>query len=163
MRRRIEDINPSFDVFSLGKTIWAMVSGKPFLRLWSHREEEFNLEKMFPDRLEMVLLNGLLDKCIVQYEKDCLENAGSLLEKIDSLLNALRLGADPIRNSERSCKVCGFGKYQLIADRDITNTSNFGLGARNTFKIFVCNNCGHVQLFYCMGGDDPPGWTGSTN
>ncbi|MDE2829504.1 MAG: hypothetical protein OXN20_05265 [Gemmatimonadota bacterium] len=153
----------SFFNYMKGALIPTVVSRDPVLLLWYHREEEFDLEKMFPDKPEMALLNDLLDKCIVQYEQNCLENAGSLLKEIDSLLNALRLGADPIRNSERSCKVCGFGKYQLIADRDINNTSNFGLGARNTFKIFVCNNCGHVQLFYCMGGDDPPGWTGSTN
>ena len=163
MRMRIENIKPSFDVFSLGKTIWAMVSGEPILLFWYHRREEFNLETMFPDRPEMALFNDLLDKCIVEDEENCLENAGLLLKEIDSLLNALRLGADPISNSERPCRVCGFGKYQLTVNRNPTNTYNFGLGRRNTFKIFVCNNCGHVQLFHCLGSDDPPGWTGSTN
>lgn len=167
-RMRIEDINPSFDVFSLGKTIWAMVSGKPFLRLWYHREEEFDLEKMFPDKPEMALLNGLLDKCIVQYEKDCRKNADLLLKEIDSLLNALRLGADLMSDSERPCRVCGLGKYQLevnSSQRDYTNIGNYGLkpsGGR-TFKIFVCDNCGHVQLFSCQQDSDPPGWIKITN
>ena len=159
----IEKVKPSFDVFSLGKTIWSMVSSKSLLPFWFYQKEEFNLETMFPDRPEMALLNDLLNKCIVEDEGNCLENAGLLLNEIDSLLSALRLGADPISNSERPCRVCGFGKYQLTVDRNPTNTYNFGLGRRSTFKIFVCNNCGHVQLFHCLGSDDPPGWTGSTN
>ena len=164
-RMRIEDINPSFDVFSLGKTIWAMVSGKPFLRLWYHRREEFNLERMFPDRSEMALLNGLLDQCIVEDEENCLNDAGLLLNEIDSLLDALRLGTDPMSDSERPCKVCGFGKYQLTVNRNNTDTHNFGLNPTgiSAFKIFVCDNCGNVQLFSCQHDSDPPGWTGSSN
>ena len=166
-RMRIENINPSFDVFSLGKTIWSIVSRDPILLLWYHREEDFDLEKMFPDRPEMALLNGLLDKCIVQYEKDCLENAGLLLNEIDSLLGALRLGADIMSDSERPCRVCGFGKYQLVVNnRDrYNNIENFGFTPRGThaFKVFVCDNCGHVQLFSCQHDSDPPGWAGSIN
>ena len=164
-RMRIENINPSFDVFSLGKTIWSMVSRDPILLLWYHREEEFDLEKMFPDRSEMALLNDLFDKCIVEDEKDCLKNAGLLLNEIDSLLGALSLGAGPISDSEHPCRVCGFGKYQLTVDRNPTNTYNFGLRqtGSNAFKIFVCDNCGHVQLFYFKNGIDPPVWAGNIN
>ena len=170
MYRSIEDVTPSFDVFSLGKTIWSMVSSKSLLPFWNPRKEEFNLETMFPDRPEMALFNDLLDKCIVEDEKDCLENAGSLLEEIDSLLSALRLGADPMSDSERPCRVCGFGKYQLEVNKDRTKALNFGLNipgvytpASPAFKIFVCNKCGNIQTFYCQEGDDPPGWTKSTN
>ncbi|MDE0085523.1 MAG: protein kinase, partial [Candidatus Poribacteria bacterium] len=170
-RMRIEDINPSFDVFSLGKTIWAMVSREPILQLWYHREPKFNLEKMFPNRPEMALLNNLLDKCIVQYEHEqkFLKNADSLLEEIDSLLNALRLGADLMSDSERPCRVCGFGKYQLkVNNRDrysYDHIRNFGLhpAGVQTFKVFVCDNCGNVQLFSCQRDSDPPGWAKSTN
>ena len=149
-RMRIEDINPSFDVFSLGKTIWSMVSPDPFLRLWYHRREEFNLERMFRNRPEIALLNGLLDKCIVEDEKDCHENGGSLLKEINRLLDALRLGADPISDSERPCRVCGFGKYQLkVNNRDsYSNIVNFGFNPRiHAFKVFVCDNCGKRPTF----------------
>ncbi len=160
---RMEEIRPSFDVFSLGKTIWSMVSRTPLLPLWYHRREEFNLERMFPDKPEMALLNGLLDKCIVEGEKNCLENADLLLENIDSLLRALRLGAGPMGgNFDRLCRVCGFGKYQLFADRDRHKTINyFGLKPANDqvyFKIFTCDNCGHVELFYCRNRSNPPAW-----
>ena len=161
MGMRIEEIKPSFDVFSLGKTIWSMVSGRPFLRLWYHREDEFNLERMFPDRPEMVFLNGLLDKCIVEHEKDCLLDASWLRVKIDDLLGALRLGADPVGTFVRPCRVCGFGKYQPSVDKNNEDTRNyFGLNPAggNAFKIFTCDYCGHVQFFFCQRGSNPPAW-----
>ena len=163
--RMIEDISPSFDVFSLGKTIWAMVSRTPILRLWYHRREEFNLERMFPDRLEMALLNDLLDKCIVEDEENCLINAEWLLNWIDSLLGALRLGADPVGDFVRPCRVCGFGKYRLFVDKDHTDTGNFGLNPAggNSFKIFTCDNCGNVQLFFCRNGSNPSAWEEKIN
>lgn len=157
---RIEDVRPSFDVFSLGKTIWSMVSDKPILRLWYHRQDEFNLERMFPNRPEMVFLNGLLDKCIVEHEKDCLPNASWLLAKIDDLRRALRLGADPVGDFVRPCRVCGFGEYELLVDKDHRTTGNFGLNPAGgaAFKIFTCNYCGHVQFFFCENGSNPLAW-----
>ena len=162
---RIEEIRPSFDVFSLGKTIWSMVSQDPILTFWYHRRKEFDLVKMFPDKPEMALLNGLLDKCIVEDEENCLENADLLLENIDSLLGALRLGADPVGDFDRPCRVCGFGKYELFVDKDRTGTENFGLRPRgaNAFKIFICDNCKHVQFFFCANRSNPPGWEEEIN
>ena len=157
---RIEDVRPSFDVFSLGKTIWSMVSRIPILTFWYHRRENFNLESMFPNRPEMALLNGLLDKCIVEDEEDCLENAYSLLKEIDSLLSVLRLGAGPVGDFDRPCRVCGLGEYQLFVNKDSDDTRNFGLNPAGgaAFKIFTCNKCGHVQLFFCRNRSNPPGW-----
>ena len=159
-RMRIEEIKSSFDVFSLGKIIWSMVSGKPILRLWYHRRAEFNLERMFPNRPEMVFLNGLLDKCIVEEEKDCLPDASWLLAKIDDLRRALRLGADPVGDFVRPCRICGFGEYELLVDKDHRTTGNFGLEPAGgaAFKIFICNYCGHVQFFFCENGSNPPAW-----
>ena len=159
-RIRIEEIRPSFDVFSLGKTIWSMVSRTSFLRLWYHRESEFDLKRQFPDRPEMELLNRLLDKCIVEHERDCLENANELLNWIDDLLRALRLGADPVGDHGRPCRVCGFGRYRLLVDKDHQKTVNFGLNPtqERAFKIFTCNYCGHAQFFFFENRSNPPGW-----
>lgn len=43
---RVEDVKPSFDVFSLGKLFWSMLSGRPKLQPWYHHRDEFELEKM---------------------------------------------------------------------------------------------------------------------
>ena len=66
MSKRIEDVNPSFDVFALGKIIWTIISGIPVLPLWYFKEKEHNLEVLFPNKREMKLVNLLLNKCIVE-------------------------------------------------------------------------------------------------
>lgn len=65
MTMRLEEVKPTFDVFSLGKVLWAMFSQQPKLPLWYFRKEQFNLEKLFPDEPRMSLVNDLLSKCIV--------------------------------------------------------------------------------------------------
>lgn len=106
---------------------------------------------------------------LLKTKRTCLENADLLLKEIDSLLNALKLGADLMSDSERPCRVCGFGKYQLkVNNKDrysYNDIQNFGFTPRggHAFKVFVCDNCGNVQLFSCQHDSDPPGWAESTN
>ena len=165
MRKRIEEVKPSCDVFSLGKTIWSMVSSKSIaLPLWYHREEEYNVQRMFPRDPAMEFLNRILDKCIVEKEKDCLTDASYLLVQIDDTLRALELGAAPIGDEfARPCRVCGFGVYRQIADikdEHRTSTRGFGLEPKGSagFNIFICSHCGHVQLFFGIDRKYPTAW-----
>lgn len=147
MGMRLEDVRPTFDIFSIGKLLWSMVSGKSFLQLWYFDADEFNVEKLFTEESrKMRLANKLFAKCIVQYEKNCLKDAGELLKEIDKTTSSIELGADVIGlNIERTCNVCGIGKYKLYN----SGIHNFGLHrvGNRKFKIFTCPHCGHVQLF----------------
>ena len=69
MSVRIEDVRPSFDVFSLGKVLWSMVSGQPVLPLWYFDKPKFNLEHLFRGRPYVHLINAILKKCVVEEEK----------------------------------------------------------------------------------------------
>ena len=44
---RIENTRPTFDVFGLGKLLWAMLSGRSLLPLWYHHRRAYELEEMF--------------------------------------------------------------------------------------------------------------------
>ena len=164
MRVRLEEVKPSFDVFSLGKTIWSMVSSKSTpLPLWYHRREEFDVQLMFPRNPQMEFLNRLLDKCIVENEEECWPDASWLRVQIDDTLRAIKFGADPIGDFNRPCRICGFGVYRQIADitdEYRTSTTNFGLEPKGSagFKIFICDHCGHVQLFYGIDRKYPTAW-----
>lgn len=168
MDMRIEDVTPSFDVFSLGKLIWAMISKEPVLTLWyfnSDRHPKFNLENMFPENNDMKIINNLLSNCIVEHKEDCLESATELLNKIDETIIKLKSKADLIGDGiERKCKVCGIGKYKSIIDKDTKNYStdlrNFGLNSvsGSEFKIFACHHCGHLQLFSFRDSKNNPAW-----
>jgi len=158
--RRVEEVKPSFDVFSIGKVIWSMVSGKPILPLWYFDAGESDVVKLFPKTSDMRLANELFKKCIVQFENDCLEDASALLAEIDKTLAILEVGADHLNiNTRRICKVCGIGSYQIQVDEDVLQTEHYGFkptGSR-TMKIFECDNCGHVQIF-SFKGDTPKSW-----
>ena len=145
------DIKPTFDVFCLGKLLWAMVSSTPILRLWYFDQPQFNLEEMFPNAPSIKLANTLFKKCIVEFEENCLPDATALLEEVDKVLSMIDRNADLIgENVERPCKVCGIGNYKLVIGRDdVTGLGNFGMKAVSgqSFRIFTCNHCGHVQMF----------------
>ena len=163
INQRLEKVKPSFDVFSLGKTIWSMVSRTSPLPFWWHRKDSFDVQRMFPNSPEMEFLNRLLDKCIVEDEKNCWPDASWLRVQIDDTLRALKLGADPIGDFNRPCRICGFGTYKQIADimdSHRISTTNFGLEPKGSagFKIFICDYCGHVQLFYSSDRKNPRAW-----
>jgi len=161
MGRRIEKVPKSFDVFSLGKLLWSMVSASPFLLLWYFERDEYNLEKMFPNVRYIHLANPLLKKCIVENKNECLPNAVVLLAEVDKVLAIMDANADRIDPLvKRRCKVCGIGEYNLLVDRNMSSIKNFGITPAGTrsFKIFTCTYCGHVQMFAFGNGSNPPAW-----
>ena len=127
-----------------------MLSGRQFLRLWYLHSDEFELEKMFPNKESMRWARVILDRCIVEEEKNCLQSATELLGLVDEVLEAVERHAQVVGNGiVRRCEICGRGSYNLIIDKDQSDVGNFGLNPRGsrTFKIFSCSHCGHVQLF----------------
>ena len=161
MGQRLSEVRPNYDVFSFGKVLWAMVAGKPILPLWYHREQGFNLAMMFPDDESISFVQALLDKTVVERPDDCLTDATELLAEIDWTIEALAkqvriVNGDLLLN----CLVCGNGQYLQIADRNHVGQYNFGLAVigQPKFKIFVCTNCGHVQLFYSLDGLSMSAW-----
>jgi len=157
---RVEDVKPTFDVYCLGKLLWSLISGKPKLLLWYYDKPQNNVEKLFPDKPFINLVNPLFEKCIVEDEDKCLPNANALLSEIDKLLEIIEHKADRIDlDIERKCKVCGVGTYQLIVNENIHNTRNFGIqsAGNRKWKIFTCSYCGNVQLF-SFKGKAPDTW-----
>ena len=157
---RIEDIKPTFDVFTLGKLLWSLVSGQPKLLLWYFDRPKYNVEKLFPEDRFINLANPLFRKCIVEDEDNCLPDASALLEEIDKLLSIIEHNADRIAlNVKRKCKVCGIGNYELVVNENPTDTTNFGISpvGNRKWKIFTCSNCGNVQLF-CYREMAPNAW-----
>jgi serine/threonine protein kinase len=135
MGMRREDVRPTFDVFGLGKVLWSLVSGRSRLQLWYHHDPEFELETMFPGNRAMPWARRILDKCIVERERDCLPDAGKVLAEVDLVIDALTHGAQVLGNIPSRCWVCGIGEYTGVVRDD---PSEF---------IRTCNYCGHMQSF----------------
>ena len=138
--KRVEDLSPSFDVFSLAKVIWSLVSGKPFMRYWNFSEDDNNVENLYPDAPNMDLANELFSKCIVEKESDCLKDAGQLLKAIDDLLRRIaRLDPLAVARSTQ-CNWCESGRY-------MEKEQNSDPESNQQKKLVTCNTCGHILVF----------------
>jgi serine/threonine protein kinase len=135
MGMRLEDIRPTFDIFSLGKVLCSMISGRPKLRLWYHHRPEFELEGMFDDR-SIRWARELLDVCIVEDEDKCIKSASELLNRVDGYIRALKSSSQLPRHGALECRICGMGKYAETVREDP------GL------KILACDCCGNMQSFH---------------
>jgi serine/threonine protein kinase len=158
---RVEEIKPSFDVFGLGKILWAMVSGKTVLQLWYQHKPQFDLEKLFPGDERMGWINRLIDGCVQEEENRVFPSAEVLLEELDKVLEIVRRGGQIInRKAERICYVCGFGTYKLVADGERNSFAVKNLGFSQIgdvrWRIYRCVNCGNIQMFNVEG--NPPAW-----
>lgn len=158
---RAEEIRPNFDVFSLGKVLWAMVSDTPKLPFWYFYKPAYDLAQKFPEVPHMALANPFLSKCVVENEEECLQDAGALLKEIDQLLAAMECGEGRLSTQiKRRCRVCGVGVYeQIVRPGRGDDMTNFGLNATsNAMSMFSCTHCGHVQMFRYKGLQSPPAW-----
>jgi serine/threonine protein kinase len=157
---KIDDLNGAFDVFALGKVLWAMVSGRSFLRAWYWNKKEFNLVDQFPNQPEMKIINEVLAQAVLEDKEDTLQDAAALLEIVDESIQNLKLVPELIDPAaKRKCRVCGRGTYK--GESSFTRTvdvRNFGfqtVGMRG-FQIYSCNYCGHVQMFTAQDYENLP-------
>jgi serine/threonine protein kinase len=159
---RLDNVKSKFDVYMLGKLLWCMVDGRAVLPREYHRhpEHDFDLTKTFPGDPNMHLINSILDACVVERERDCLSGAQDLLLAVETTLRIIERGGQLLKEGvPRPCRVCGIGLYQPGA---LSNTLpalskggpvglRFWYGASETTTVpvypFVCNTCGHVELF----------------
>lgn len=154
-RLALEEVNPTLDIFPLGKVLWCMVSGRPNLEYWYFDQEAKgsrpanNLERLFPDDPAMLIMNEVLAKCVVQHEEACPKSAIELRTLVNKAIGRVRrFGRRPEDDSPWACQVCGKGHYAREPLRLLTNMAT----ARNantdaTLYAYSCSHCGHSELF----------------
>ena len=171
---RIDDVTPSFDVFSLGKLIWSMLSGQLVLPYWYWAKERYNLCELFPASSHMAMVNQeILSSSIVEEERSCLTDGGQLLARVDAVIEALEAGGSVVGNETMTCKVCGRDHYKIlygeelrtlvVPSRDSTERmSTFHDLLRSnrvlTVQVARCGYCGNLALFNFPDGDALPAW-----
>lgn len=147
MGLKIEEVKPTFDVFALGKLLWAMVSDMPILQLWYYDKPQFDIINKFSGSPYIELSDKIFKRCIVEEEKDCLPHASALLEIINQALNIIDKNAifyreDNIKYTPTMpCNICGIGLYSIVHEREKDLIRQLNV------KIFSCNKCGNIQFF----------------
>lgn len=130
---RWEHVTPAFDVFSLGKLLWSLVSGKSFSPLHYADDPEYCLSGQFPGRNDILIIRGVIKRCVVERESDCMKDADVLLSNLDRAERLLE------EDESTQCELCRVGSYSRTTKTHVP-------GTLTTF----CDKCGHGVLFSCL-------------
>ena len=150
---RLAEVQPTFDVFSLAKVLWAMVSGTPKFRLWYFDSPENDIRRMFPEESGVQFVHEILRKCVVEFEPQmAVDDAGQLLAEVDTAITAVWHGCQlPGLNRKMRCRFCGIGTYESVGNHPVAG--NADTLYERTYVI--CGHCGHLELF-AWPRDQPP-------
>lgn len=152
---RSDDLSPSVDVYSLGKLLYWMLSGKTFARE-KHRDSDYDLTQQ-SDSPAYYLIYELLDKMIVANPDDRLPDANAVLEELNSAINRIEINAHAVgAGIPQRCYYCGKGIYQVFLDgtenprksmASLKRFFGFEVVRSGTWVVLVCDHCGNTQIF----------------
>jgi serine/threonine protein kinase len=154
--RRVEDVQPCWDIYMLGKLLWCMVDGRSFLPREYFQERDFDLTRTFLGDPGMHLINGILAKCLVERSSECLSSARLLLMQVEEAIGVLTRGGQIVsKDTPRFCRVCGRGVYQPTISENsnvimqLYFVGNLAGSDRTPLPVrpFSCTACGHIQFF----------------
>ncbi|MGB7207925.1 MAG: serine/threonine-protein kinase [Pyrinomonadaceae bacterium] len=160
----VENVNPSFDVYSLGKLLyWFLSNGDvPIREHYSH--EKFDLRNGNSEQA-IYFAYEIFDKSIREETTERYTNATEMLEDLRKLMTFIENDARYLDcNIPQNCIFCRIGTYELrkspkITDRQVLyNYSEYlgyktpeynsmGTGNIPTILVARCKNCGNVQQF----------------
>jgi len=158
---RLEDVTKTFDTYTLGKVIWAMVTGNNRVPHRYGAYGDFDIVEAHGTPEEVLWLERIVKATVVERSSDGVPDGTALLRLVNEALAALTRGYQDVKVQHRRCLVCGHGRYEELVDLNATHQRNFGLEVvgQPKFKILVCSHCAHTQLFYFRDAVVPPGWS----
>ena len=148
------------DVYSLGKLLYWMVSGKKIFDREDFRQQKYRIGQDDPREPSYELINQLFDRTIVHQAESRIQNARALVAEVDQLISVMNAGGHAISlEVPHRCLFCAQGEYKVVVnglqDGDAQRASGeaqslLGWAAPGPYPgwlIMVCQTCGNVQVF----------------
>lgn len=168
---RVDDIAPSFDVYSLGKLLYWMVSGGRYLPREAFNNVTHDL-RIDHAGYSMHFVYEILKRSVVERPEGRYSNAIEMLDDLKILIDSVEKEARYLDASLiQSCVFCRNGNYEFVLDPHITPggikynvTRRMGIEFRSSegqpmhntpinvstiagVLVGKCSNCGNVQQF----------------
>ena len=148
---RLENVQPNFDVYMLGKLLWCMVSGRLKLPREYHKRPAYDVTALFPNDQSMRKISEIVEKCVVEEPEHCLRSSQELLVLVDDALAAIEKGLPMLDGKGKivlPCRVCGRGFYKELRSIQFhVNDQMSRLTTPISVRMFVCNVCTNYELF----------------
>jgi len=145
---RVDQVRPSSDIYSLGKLLYWLLTGRVFPRE-QHRAPEWDLTKVF-DNGAFEHINRLLDHMVVAHQGDRHSTAGIAAPGVHYVATLFSKKARAIfPGAPLECDFCKQGNYKTINLDDNNRLVNFGLSPASgaQWHALICQTCGNLQLF----------------
>jgi serine/threonine protein kinase len=167
---RLNAISPKTDTYSLGKLLYWLLSGGQIFSREVYRDERWDLKVRNEDsllgwtNLYLEHANRLLDLMVVHDpdQRRRVSNIRILARRASRLISDKFTPISP--GLPQPCTYCGVGQYTTRArgaDLAVEN-SGFKLVGNPDWRIFTCNECGHVQAFRVDLADKKEWWEEGT-
>jgi serine/threonine protein kinase len=158
---REESVSETTDIYMLGKLLWTLVDGRPFLPYQYQQHPKFDLTVTFQGDPHMHFVNQLLRRSVVEHEKDCTMTGPEMLMFIDKFIQVAERGGQILRKDvPRPCRICGDGFYvpietlssnvvTLNPGEPIGLTVWAGTSGPHQLRVYpyACSYCGHTEFF----------------
>lgn len=131
---RVQEPQPTSDLYSLGKILYFILSGRTLVRE-EYAEGEDDLRKGSAG-LGIHFVYELFDKTITPRPQDRFQCAADLLHALDTVIERVQMRAHILNPSIRQhCMFCVIGEYRPAT------------GIAGNDLMYVCSNCGNIQRF----------------
>ncbi len=168
---RLEAISDKADTYALGKLLYWLFSGGKVFSRERHRIPQWDLKGKNDDsflgwtNIYLEHVNRLLDLMVVPNPEDrrTVDNILILARRARTLVEKEFTPIVP--GMPQPCTYCGTGYYALQAKGHDLAVRNFGfelVGAPD-WRILVCTECGHVQVFRVDLANQKDWWRQSGN
>ncbi|MFH1745583.1 MAG: serine/threonine-protein kinase [Planctomycetota bacterium] len=152
---RAEQVDRRCDVYSLGKLLYWMLSGRMFARE-KHREPMHDLSRSL-DPAARSFIYEVFDRTIAVSPGSRFESVADLIDHLDSVIRRIEAQAHPLDlNMAHRCAWCGVGTYNsqvlyhpetLVTRPESVRDFGFQSVGQPQWIILACDHCGHVELF----------------